>query len=112
MEEIERLTQLRSWQKVFAAELCVPLKRAAFTPVTLNTDLAYLETMPSIPVSWEAFLHSPKKDERRCLIVQNFLIIRQKKTLKALKKKTQNNQGEGELSAVSLGKPVFHQQIR
>lgn len=95
MEEIERLTQLRSWQKVFSAELCVPLKRAAFTPVTLNTDLAYLETMPSIPVSWAAFLHSPKKDERRYLIVQNFLIVRQKKTLKALKKKPRTTKGKG-----------------
>lgn len=63
----------------FAAELCVPLKRAAFTPVTLNTDLAYLETMLSIPFSWEAFSHSLKKDERRYLIVQDFLIIERRK---------------------------------
>lgn len=39
MEEIERLTQLHSWQKVLAAELCMLLKRVAVTPVTLNTDL-------------------------------------------------------------------------
>lgn len=60
MEEIERLTQHNSWQKVLAAELCMLPKRVAFTPVTPNTDLTHLETMLRIPFSWEA-LHSPEK---------------------------------------------------